>query len=198
MIEDSSAYILAGGKSQRMGKDKAKLEWKGTTFIENIYYSLKKIFKDVFIIVKKKENIDKRYIEDLVNIYSPLTGIYTALKHTDKQFIFIKACDNPLISEELIYEMYKYASKNYDVVVPKAPDGLHPLYAFYSKKIVTNIEELFNAGVLKIVSFYDKCNVKYIEEAEIKRFDKKLITMININTPDDLKNFRDLLREENI
>lgn len=54
MIENSNAYILAGGRSERMGKNKANLEWYGTTFLENIYDSLKKIFRDVFVIVKKK------------------------------------------------------------------------------------------------------------------------------------------------
>lgn len=198
MIENSNAYILAGGRSERMGKNKANLEWYGTTFLENIYDSLKKIFRDVFVIVKKKLNDDSRYIEDLLEVYSPLTGIYTALKHTDKDFIFVKACDNPLISEKLIYEMYIFANNHYDVVVPKASDGLHPLYAFYSKKILPDIEKLFNVGSFKIISLYNQCKVKYIEEDEIKRFDKKLITMKNINTPEDLKKFKELFKEEKI
>ncbi|MCX7771034.1 MAG: molybdenum cofactor guanylyltransferase [Proteobacteria bacterium] len=194
MIKDSVAYILAGGKSQRMGRDKANLEWSGTTFLESIYSSLKTIFKEVFIIVKKKEDDDSRYLEDLLDIYSPLTGIYTALKHTDKEFVFIKACDNPLVSEKLIFEMYKFA-RDYDVVVPKAPDGLHPLYAFYSKRILPEIEKFLSQNSFKIINLYESLKVKYIVEREIKKFDKKMVTLRNINTPDDYNNFKELLRE---
>lgn len=198
MIEDCNAYILAGGRSERMGRDKASLEWGKTTFVEYLYSSLKKIFKDVFVIVKKKVNKDNRYLEDLLEDYSPLTGIYTALKHSERQYVFVKACDNPLISEELIYEMYNYTNNNYDVIVPKAKDGLHPLYAFYSRGILLEIERLLENKIFKIINLYENCRVKYIRENEIKKFDKDLITIRNINTPEDLKNFRKLFGEGNI
>lgn len=197
MIDNCSAYILAGGKSERMGRNKALLEWDGVTFLENIYNSLKKIFKDVYIVVKKIDSFNKgkQFIEDLLSHYSPLTGIYTALKHTDKDYVFIKACDNPLISLDMIYDMYQY-TKDYEIVVPKASDGLHPLYAFYSKKILPEVEKLIENENFRILSLYDELKVKYYVEDEIKKFDTKLVTLRNINTPVDLVNFRKFIKGE--
>ncbi len=193
MIKSCSAYILAGGKSERMGRNKAFLDINGVTFIELINKSLKNIFEYVYIVTKKSGITGfNNIIYDTLTQYSPLSGIYTALLHTDKEIVFIKACDNPIISEPMIMEMFGYAL-NYDIVVPKAFDGFHPLFAFYSKKILPLIQEMVMQNNFKIISLYDKVNVKFYEERDIKKFDPELITLRNINTPDEYQKFKSII-----
>jgi len=193
MIKNCSAYILAGGKSERMGRNKAFLDINGVTFLELVNKSLKNIFEHVYI-VTKKDGISgyNNIIFDSLTQYSPLSGIYTALMHTDKDTVFIKACDNPIISEPMIMEMFGYALK-YDIVVPKTFDGFHPLFAFYSKKTLPLIQEMVMQNNFKIISLYEKVNVKFYEEKDIKKFDPELITLKNINTPDEYQKFKSII-----
>jgi molybdopterin-guanine dinucleotide biosynthesis protein A len=193
MIKDCYAYILAGGRSLRMGRNKAFLDINGVTFLDLINKSLKSIFEQVYI-VTKKDGLSGycNIIYDLLTQYSPLSGIYTALMHTDNDVVFIKACDNPIISEPMIMEMFSYAL-NYDIVVPKAFDGFHPLFAFYSKKILPFVKEMVLQNNFKIISLYDKVNVKFYEERDIKKFDPELMTLRNINTPDEYQKFKSII-----
>lgn len=200
MIKDCSAYILIGGKSERMGRNKALLKWNGSTFVEHLFNKLNEVFINVFVITKSiSEYVDvlneKIIIQDLYEKQSPIIGILTALKHTTYKKVFIKACDNPIINASLVKEMHKY-SNDYDVVVPLASDGLHPLYAFYSTSLLPKIEEMVNKNNFKIISLYDNAKVKYLKEDDLRLFDNELICLRNINTPNEFYKFKKLFGKE--
>jgi len=83
----------------------------------------------------------------------------------------------------------------YDVIVPKTHDGLHPLHAIYSKKCLGPMRQLFGRNDLRIVNFFHQVRVRYIEEMEIKKFDPHMRSLINVNTEDEMEAVRGILKE---
>lgn len=191
-IENVYAYILTGGRSERMGENKAFLTLDNQTFIDIIYRKLSTLFQEVFVITKKEyKDLYKGFkvVCDVREEQSPIIGILTALSHSKKEYVFIKSCDNPLFSEELIKRMTDLAF-GYDVVVPYLSDGLHPLFAIYSRKSIEVIKSQLEMKNFKIIDFFDHLKVYLIKEEEVKRYDVKLISFLNINTREDYESLK--------
>lgn len=192
MIFDVDAYILAGGKSERMGKNKAFLPWHNTTVIEFLYNNLKTIFEEVYVVTKNRDlfsSMNLKVVYDRHLDYSAIVGIYAALTHSNKSHIFIKACDNPVFFESLIYDMYKRLS-DYDVVIPKTDDGFHPLFGFYSKKCLDCISNMISNHNYRIINLYEKVKTYFLTESDIAILDREKISLKNLNTPEDFQEFK--------
>ncbi|MCX7990645.1 MAG: molybdenum cofactor guanylyltransferase [Proteobacteria bacterium] len=191
-IDGVSAYILSGGKSQRMGENKAFLSIKNERFIDILYRNLSILFHNVFIITKEDYgHLYKNYdiIYDIYKDQSPIIGILTALIHSKNNYVFIKSCDNPFFSEKLI-RMMSDLIKRYDAVVPNLTDGLHPLFAIYSKNCIKAIKEQIEKNNFKVVDFLNRLDVYFLREEEVIKFDENLISFININTKEDYESFK--------
>jgi len=192
MINAVDAYILAGGKSERMKTNKALLGWRGSTILEELNNNLKQVFSQVFVVVKGHQLQNRNgfnFVFDEHSNYCPLVGVLAALKHTDKPRVFIKACDNPLFSKRLVEKMHEI-SERYDIVVPKTHDGYHPLFGFYSKKCLNTIEEMIKNEDYRIINIYDKVNTFFVDDKFVVEFDKEGVSLKNLNTPQDFCDFK--------
>ncbi len=78
------------------------------------------------------------------------------------------------------------ATERYDVVIPEAPDGLHPLCAVYSRRCLGDIRQALEAGERRVVSFFPQVRVRLVRGEELRRLDPELASLFNINTPEDL------------
>ncbi len=198
MISSVDAYILAGGKSERMKTNKATLPWRNRTIIEHLYAGLKKVFEEVFVVVKDRtiyEHNNFNIVLDNGTDYCPIIGIFTALSHTKKSHVFIKACDNPLFSEKLVYYMFNKI-KDYDIVVPRTADGYHPLFGYYSRRCLNIFKDMIDRCDYRIINVYGQVSTLFIGDEEIKLIDKKMITLKNLNTPQDFCQFRKIFEGE--
>lgn len=192
MVRDVDAYILAGGQSSRMGRNKALLSWDGRYMIEHVYDSTRRVFENVHVVVKKDSEIGSLnlpFVFDAAAEYCPMIGIYTALRHTAKQHVFIKACDNSCLEEGLVLMMLSLKGQA-DIIIAETSDGVHPLFAVYSKVCLPHIENMVAQANYRITGFYDRVNVYYIRENEIKAYDPDMRSLININTPDEFRSFK--------
>jgi molybdopterin-guanine dinucleotide biosynthesis protein A len=192
MINDTDAYILAGGRSKRMQTDKALLEWENKYLIEHVYDLAKELFKSAFVVVKANSEIvslNLPFVFDSDDDYCPIMGLYSALRHTLKPFIFVKACDNVLFEKDLVLKMLSLRYEA-DVIVPETSDGVHPLFSVYSKSCLVHVDDMIKRGNYKITDFFEKVKVYYMREKEIRLYDSNLVSMININTPADFEDFK--------
>jgi len=178
--EDSiTAVILAGGKSSRMGSDKAFLNLGTDTMIGELISRLKKTFTEIIIIaedVKKYERFGLEVFGDILPDKGPLGGIYTALMRSGTFSNFIFACDAPFVDLDLIRYMIDKA-EGADIVVPRHDGVFEPLCAIYSKRCIEPIEKRFVADDLKVTGFFPEVNVDSVDA------DGRIFT--NINTRDD-------------
>jgi len=187
-----TGIILSGGKSVRMGRDKAFIEIDGIPIIQRIYDIFQKIFTEIIIVTNQKEfysGFKAKIVSDLIINNGALGGLYTGLFFSSNPYSFCVACDMPFLNESMIQYLIKQAN-GYDVIVPRTEDGLQPLHAVYSKNCLEPIKIIIGMGKYKIIDFYPFVKTKIIEESEFISLDINLNLMresfVNINTPGEL------------
>ncbi len=184
-----TAIVLAGGESLRMGQDKAFIEFKGKSFIQRTLDTLKPLFNEIFIIAKKKDVFLSFGVPVHADQYpdgGALGGLYTGLFYS-KGPVFAVACDMPFLNPKVIRFLTEKLH-GFDAVVLKSPDGLHPLHGIYSKTVLPLMETLLQKGEVKMMDFLKRIKTLEIEVDQIRHLDPDLSSLININTPEELKN----------
>lgn len=185
-----NAIILAGGKNTRMqGEDKAFLEIEGEPIIERLINKLRKLAGDIIVVTNSPEkyaHYPVTVVRDEKPGLGPLMGIYSGLKVSSVRYNFVAACDMPFVNEALVSYMIDNRD-NYDALVPKIDDELHPLCAMYSKNCISVIEEMLRQDRMDVRSIFPKLNVRFLERAELEKIDKKLLSLVNINTRVDFR-----------
>ncbi|KHE93125.1 MAG: molybdenum cofactor guanylyltransferase [Candidatus Scalindua rubra] len=182
-----NAVILAGGKSSRMGTNKAFLELKGKTFIELQIELLSEMFDEIFISANTPSEYEYLNLPVSKDIYpdkGPLGGIYTSLINSGSFHTFMLACDMPFVEPGLIKHL-ENLTKEYDVVIPKSEKGLEPLHAFYSKKCIDPIKRELDENNLRIISFLPHVNVKIVELNSLPPSASFKNSIKNLNTRDE-------------
>lgn len=184
--ENSTAIILAGGKSERMGENKSLLSIGGKKMIEHIIDQLNNHFSEIIISSNNKELHflkNTKIVKDKDIDKGPLMGILSCLEISTYEKNFITACDIPEININLIHRMLTTAD-NYDIVVPIHDNKfIEPLFAVYSKNVLNELKDmLYNSEERRIRKLFDRVNTYYYPIDDTSWYK-------NINTKDDYKNF---------
>ena len=182
-----NAAILAGGKSSRMGSNKAFLKLKGKTFIELQIELLREMFDEIFISANTPSEYEYLNLPIFKDVYpgkGPLGGIFTSLINASSFHTFMLACDMPFVGLELIKHL-KDLTKEFDVVIPKSERGLEPLHAFYSKSCIEPIRRELEEDNLRIISFFPHVNVKIVELDNLATSASFNNAIKNLNTRDE-------------
>jgi FdhD protein len=196
-IKGVSGVILAGGKSSRMGSNKALLPYKGGRFIEAIHRQLSEIFEEVLLVTNNPEQYEFlpcRKVADLFPGAGALAGIHSGLYHSANPAIFAVACDMPYLNNELVRHLAGRADAG-SVLIPEGPAGLEPLHAVYGKGCLAAIEETLIHGEKRILSFFDRVKTIKINTEQIAGFDPSFASFSNINTPEEYFRLRGCERE---
>jgi len=190
-----TAVVLAGGRSRRLQEDKALLKFGEKRLIQYVLDVVTPLFASVLI----NCNTPERYrewglpiIEDIWPDKGALGGIYTALTHATTQHVFCVACDMPFLNPSLIQAMIDRA-QTCDALIPKTPDGHHPLHAIYSTRCKGPIESLLLQDRLKISNVFPLVNTCYFTADEIRQYDPQLNSFTNLNTWQDIETVRERL-----
>jgi molybdopterin-guanine dinucleotide biosynthesis protein A len=141
-MDNIEAFILIGGRSSRLGTDKAFVELGGSTLAERAVENVRRGLSSERITMVAGSSTqfaiqaiatDVPFIFDLYEGRGPLGGIHAALAYARAPWIFVLACDYPFIPPELIAEMAGKVSDEFGAVVPRQSDArLQPLCAFYN------------------------------------------------------------------
>lgn len=161
-----NAVILAGGKSSRMGEDKALLPFGGySTMAEYQYRRLQKVFPSVYISAKEnKFPFDANIIIDRYCESSPMVAIASILDELQEDF-FLLSVDMPLLSLRVIEKLVDVYNKEsaYDIYTLKSANGLEPTASIYTMKIVATIKELLSKEKHKLHTLLSNNKVKSVE-----------------------------------
>lgn len=195
--EIKTVIVLAGGRSSRLGKDKAKLRLNSQTLLERALSNLKEKFRELIVVTNDRGLVlpEAKVVWDRVPYQGPLGGILAGLIASTSSYNLVVACDMPFIQPALV-ELLVDESEGFDVVMPQTERGPEPLLAVYSKNCLPSIEKHWAAGDLKIISFLGEAKVKYIAPERVKAVDPKEISFFNVNTEEDLKEAKRRLGEE--
>ncbi len=180
MTKYKTAVIFAGGKSSRMGKDKALLPFGAyATLSEFQYKKLSDLFDKVYL--SSKENkfdfnclvITDNYIDN-----SPLVGIISIFEMIEVEEVFILSVDAPFVGEAVIEALYKEERENFDVVVAQSPNGTQPLCALYKRTILPLAYSQLDKGNHKLLNLLSLAKTLYVPFKEEQPFS-------NLNHPDE-------------
>jgi len=180
--------IMAGGKSERMGVDKAFVSFRGRTMIEHVIRRVEALGDEIFIVTNNPDSyshLGLAMVGDYYKDSGPLGGIHAALHYAESYHILVVACDMPWLDESLINHMISLRDSA-DIIVPRWGKFPEPLHALYNKNCLEPVERSLESGVFKIVGFYGRVTVRFIDREEIQRFDPEGRSFSNVNTPGDL------------
>ena len=180
---DVTGVLLAGGKSRRMGRDKAGLVLAGQTLAERMLAWLNSHFPHT-LIAGDRPDLACSGVDYFPDIYtgSSLGGLHNGLVHAQTDWIFAVACDMPFPDTRLLTPMLKQRNKAAAVVL-QTPTGFEPLFALYHKSCLPVLEQLLQENKFRIHGFFELIEVNAIDPtAYVVDWQKSLS---NLNTPED-------------
>jgi molybdopterin-guanine dinucleotide biosynthesis protein A len=196
-----SGVIMAGGVSQRLGRNKALERIGGKTLIERVVDSLVPLTTEVLVVVGRPEQAAALHLPPSVRVVSDrypgrgsLGGIFSGVDASAEPWSLVVACDMPFLNRELLRHLIG-ESGGVDAVVPRLGGQPEPLHALYSKACPAPMERMVRAGDLKIAPLFEAVRVRYVDEETIDRIDPRHLSFFNINTQADLEEATRLLRE---
>ncbi len=160
---DITAFILAGGKSSRMGTDKGLLPFQGKPMIQYIIEVLQQQFSSIQIIsnVSGYTKFGFPVISDLIKDTGPIGGIYTGLMQSSTDWNFFTACDMPFLEISVI-EKLTASTGNFDCVVATVELQPEPLCALYNKSCIPVINEMISQKNYKLQDLLGRLRITTI------------------------------------
>jgi molybdopterin-guanine dinucleotide biosynthesis protein A len=188
----ASGIILAGGRSQRLGRDKALETVGGQPLVRRVIDRISQVTEEIVVVVAEQSQADglpltaeHRVALDRYPGGGALGGIFTGLAAAQHQWGIAVACDMPFLNLGLLRRLL-CLRHGADAVVPMLRGWPEPTHAIYSKSCLPFMEERLLAGDPKISRFYDRVRVAYLPEEEIAAVDPDFLSFFNVNTAEDL------------
>ena len=181
-----NAFILAGGKSSRMGVDKGLVHLSGKPMIQYIIDILEQLKLPIQIVSNNSEYKHFGYpvFKDLISDKGPIGGIYTALSSSDSEMNLILSCDTPFVNSALI-ECLIAECENQNVTISGYEGWQHPLIGIYSKSGIKTFQSQIEKDNLKLSEANEILHVKAVPMDNIKGITARAFD--NINTIEELK-----------
>jgi molybdopterin-guanine dinucleotide biosynthesis protein A len=188
-MSDLSAFLLAGGRSSRMGTDKAFLQFDGQALLARALDRLHALTPEVRIVgPAAKFAAYGTVIEDVYPGRGPLAGIHAALISSVTELNLILAVDLPFVTDSLLRFITEQARACDAVVtVPRIAGGYQPLCAVYRRAFAPLAAAALEAGSNKIDALFSAPITRILEERELGRFAFSAAMFENLNTPEDLR-----------
>jgi molybdopterin-guanine dinucleotide biosynthesis protein A len=186
-----SIVIQAGGLSQRMKQDKGLVGFRGQSLVQRLMERLSSIADEMLITTNNPEPYNFLGVPlagDLLPGTGALGGLYTAISSARHPSVAVVACDMPFANPVLLrYQYNLLMATGVDLVIPRSPDGLEPFHAVYRRvSCLPHIRAALLAGKRRVDAWHEQVKVRYLDPAEIQRFDPDGLAFFNINTPEDL------------
>ncbi|MDN5344549.1 MAG: molybdenum cofactor guanylyltransferase [Clostridia bacterium] len=192
---EAAGVVLAGGKSTRMGTNKALLPLGRESMLATIVAALRPLFPEVIVVTNTPDlyrDWQVRLVTDVIPGRGPLSGFHAGLLASPWWHNFVVACDMPFLDPAFIEHLLGQA-RGYDAVVPRRGEYLQPLHAVYSRSCLPAIEACLQQGDYQAFAFYPHVKVRYIDIDRLQGFTDLERVFFNINTPADLDRARRLL-----
>ncbi|QOP46600.1 molybdenum cofactor guanylyltransferase MobA [Sulfurimonas paralvinellae] len=192
---DIPCVIFAGGKSSRMGEDKALLPFASyKTLTEYQYTRLSKFFTNVYISCKNSKNFDfsAQFIEDnkAVKLFAPTAGFLAAFKTLNTDAFFALSVDAPFVDEIIISKLIHADDPAVDATIARTPEGLQPLCGIYHRSLENEFQKMLEEENHKLGYLLKNAHTNTITFHDTTPF-------LNMNHPDDYKKALQLLKTSN-
>lgn len=183
----ATGFITAGGRSSRMGTDKAWLELGGRPMIEHVIAALQPVTARIAILANgpRYERLGFPVFADSKSGIGPLEAIRTALSHADTTRIVLVGCDLPFVTTELFKVLLGIAGENHLIVPVSAQGKLEPLCAIYTTDALPAVTELIAQGHRKISLLFERVPTTLVAFDELSHLAGADRFFENVNSPED-------------
>jgi molybdopterin-guanine dinucleotide biosynthesis protein A len=166
------AILFAGGKSSRMGRDKALLPFGEASSLASYQYQwLSLVFDSVYLSAKNnKFDFDCEVIEDKYEESSPLIGLISAFETLEVESIFVLSVDTPFVNTYIIERLIEANHKGLDCIIAQSPRGLQPLCGIYKRSIYPLLKQQQQDNNHRLQSLIKKANTHSIAFEEDRLF----------------------------
>jgi|SRR5579885_1053075 molybdopterin-guanine dinucleotide biosynthesis protein A len=184
-----SAIVLAGGRSLRMGADKAVLPWDGLTVLESMVARLARAFQDVVVVAAPNQELARlspttRVIRDAEPFQGPVKALYLGLSTIGTDVAFACACDMPFLDAALAAWLCD-VSAGRDAAMPMVAGRLQVLHAAYRTSCLRVLDAMVQRGERALHRVGSALDARLVDEDELRRHDPELLSFFNVNTPQD-------------
>ena len=198
---DCGGFILAGGDSTRMGRDKALLVLAGTPMIVRMAKLVASVIGTAPTVIgasKAYAHLRLSVAEDDWPGAGPLGGIATALRVSKFDWNLVLACDLPYLTAPwLAYVLSRARKSQAEAVLPKNLSGAEPLCSMYHKRCEPTLRCALQSGTRKVTEGLSNLRLETIEPGEWQRFDSDGLLFKNMNSPADYEEAKRRFRESN-
>jgi molybdenum cofactor guanylyltransferase len=170
-----------------MGEDKAVVQMNDRTLIGRTYDVARRVFSDIMVVSSRHEaipGIDARVVPDVMPFSGSITGVVSALLHSETPYVFVLACDMPFLSEKAIRYMIDELREE-DVLIPRTEAGFEPLHAIYSRACISPMLVAIERGRMKLTALFPLLRVRSFCPNTLF-YNKGVPVFTNINTREDL------------
>ena len=189
-----TGIILAGGKSRRMGQNKALLRLGDKTLIEHVICPLREVTDELLLITKSPQeyaHLNLPMHDDILPNAGALGGLHAGLTYASHELVLCVACDSPFLQPALLTYLISAMATEDDAVVPytEAEDTsdkkFQTLCAVYSKRCLPAIEQMVSASELRVHQLYRRIRCREVPPAIWRTFDAEGVSFFNVNTRAD-------------
>jgi molybdenum cofactor guanylyltransferase len=178
-------FVVAGGQSLRMGRDKALLPWEKTDLLGHAIARLRRVTGDVRILCGPSPRYEDRGVPVVVDRLAdagPIAGIVAGLEQSGGRPGLFLAVDLPLVPVALLEHLARLGG-SWDAVVPLSPRGAEPLCAVYAPACLGPILGRVGAGEMRMTSFWPEVRVLELGPSDLSAFGHADGCFRNVNTP---------------
>ncbi|GFO70840.1 hypothetical protein GMLC_44190 [Geomonas limicola] len=181
-----TGVILVGGKSRRMGQDKAFLPVSGRPLFEGVLELFRAQFSRILLVGDREERFADYGLPILADQFpgSSLGGLYTGLSQAPSPYVFVASCDLAYPSAQVLKKICTLR-EGHDAVVPRTAHGFEPLFALYAKSCLNPIKEQLKRGEFCAYAYYPQLKIRYLAGEELSRLDPAGTAFVNLNTPEE-------------
>ena len=189
-MESFSALILTGGKSSRMGRDKASLPFRNSSLLERAMDALS-FCDDLLLSVAHPEDYPEAKIPHITDRYpgcGPMAGICRGLEEAKNDWLFVLACDMPFFQPDLIFSLMEKAEQHdpslpFDAILPLSQNGrMEPLCALYHKRLQPVMEQCLVQGQYGLQKILKQHQILCVD---MEQLNLESSAFANINTKAD-------------
>jgi molybdenum cofactor guanylyltransferase len=187
--DDLTGFVLAGGASHRMGRDKAKISWGRGTLLTHAIENMRRVAPEVFIVgAPSPDELPVPVLSDNFRGVGPLAGIQTALSNSSTDWNLILAVDLPLVTVEMLKWIADFRADASEIaIVPRVKTRLQPLCATYHRDVLPEIDATLGKRQSSIQRLLERLSTRIIEEDQLIANGFTPEMFLNVNTPEDLE-----------
>lgn len=190
-----SGFVLAGGKSARMGRDKAFLDLGGGSLIRRVIDVITSVTDDVAVIGDpvRFAGLNVPVFADVISGFGPLAGIHSALMHANHNHALIVGCDLPFVRESLL-ELLVSKLPCDGAVVPRNSHGqTEQLCSIYSRRLLPVVGQLISEGIHTPRALYERAGTVFVEWKQIAELAGSGDFFFNVNTEEEYQRAKEIL-----